>query len=75
VHFDAKYRITDLTGLVGKGPSSDKAERKEIKEEKANSTTNTYRRGALLKITGNGAFRADLGVGMVVVLERRNCGL
>ena len=62
MHFDAKYRITDLTGLVGKGPSSDKAERKEIKEKKANSTTNTYRRGALLKMhTYKDAIRRTIG--------------
>ena len=62
VHFDAKYRISDLTGLVGKDPSSDEAEREELDEEKANSTTNTYKRGDLLKMhTYNDAIRRTIG--------------
>lgn len=62
VHFDAKYRITDLTGLVGKDPSSDEAEQEELDEEKAGSTTNTYKRGDLLKMhTYNDAIRRTIG--------------
>lgn len=62
VHFDAKYRITDLTGLVGKDFVSDEDEREELDEEKAGSTTNTYKRGDLLKMhTYNDAIRRTIG--------------
>lgn len=62
VHFDAKYRITDLTGLVGKDLSSEESEQEELDEEKAGSTTNTYKRGDLLKMhTYNDAIRRTIG--------------
>lgn len=62
VHFDAKYRITDLTGLVGKDVISDEDERAELDEEKAGATTNTYKRGDLLKMhTYNDAIRRTIG--------------
>lgn len=62
VHFDAKYRITDLTGLVGKDVISDEDERAEVDEEKAGATTNTYKRGDLLKMhTYNDAIRRTIG--------------
>ena len=62
VHFDAKYRITDLTGVVGKDLVSDEAEQEELDEEKAGSTTNTYKRGDLLKMhTYNDAIRRTIG--------------
>ena len=62
VHFDAKYRITDLTGLVGKDVGTEEAEREELNEEKAASTTNTYKRGDLLKMhTYNDAIRRTVG--------------
>lgn len=58
VHFDAKYRITDLTALVGKKERSDR----DFDEEKADATTNTYKRGDLLKMhTYNDAIRRTIG--------------
>ena len=60
IHFDAKYRITDLTSLIG---SLDiEQEDKEISEDKIDSIVNTYKRGDLLKMhTYNDAIRRTLG--------------
>ena len=59
VHFDAKYRITDLTNFIG----NDKiTEEEELREDKADSITNTYKRGDLLKMhTYNDAIRRTAG--------------
>lgn len=58
VHFDAKYRITDLTALIGNKRSSEQ----DFNEEKADATTNTYKRGDLLKMhTYNDAIRRTIG--------------
>ena len=61
VHFDAKYRITELTSLVGK--STDFAEEDEVlAEDKTGSIINTYKRGDLLKMhTYNDAIRRTVG--------------
>lgn len=62
VHFDAKYRITDLTGLIGKNVSTAETQREELDKEKTGSVTNTYTRGDLLKMhTYNDAIRRTIG--------------
>lgn len=59
IHFDAKYRITDITKLFGKvTDSSDE----ELTEDKQGSVINTYKRGDLLKMhTYNNAIRRTVG--------------
>ena len=60
IHFDAKYRITDLTDVIGKTEiiNSDK----EFSEDKMESVVNTYKRGDLLKMhTYNDAIRRTVG--------------
>lgn len=62
IHFDAKYRITDLTSLIGKGNENADEERLEIEEEKTKEIINTYKRGDLLKMhTYNDAIRRTIG--------------
>lgn len=59
IHFDAKYRVTDLTSLVGK--KSDIID-EEFLEDKSDAVINTYRRGDLLKMhTYNDAIRRTIG--------------
>lgn len=59
IHFDAKYRITDLTTLIGK--SADSLE-EELIDDKTGSVINTYKRGDLLKMhTYNDAIRRTIG--------------
>lgn len=61
IHFDAKYRITDLTLLIGKNPNEANIE-EELTEDKAGSIINTYKRGDLLKMhTYNDAIRRTVG--------------
>ncbi len=61
VHFDAKYRITDLTALIGK-KSDDSDMEEELAEDKSGSVINTYKRGDLLKMhTYNDAIRRTVG--------------
>lgn len=58
LHFDAKYRITDLTSIVG----SKETKEAELEEDKVGSITNTYKRGDLLKMhTYNDAIRRTIG--------------
>ncbi len=60
VHFDAKYRVTDLTSLIGK--NTETVENEEIIEDKTNAVINTYKRGDLLKMhTYNDAIRRTIG--------------
>lgn len=60
VHFDAKYRVNDLTSLIGS--NSKKTDEEEIVEDKTNSIINTYNRGDLLKMhTYNDAIRRTVG--------------
>lgn len=75
VHFDAKYRITDLSVFISNtdkkvanylGDSYEStltdSESKELELEKAESITNTYQRGDLLKMhTYNDAIRRTMG--------------
>jgi len=61
VHFDAKYRISDLTSLIGdnKEPQSDDV---EFVDDKIGSVINTYKRGDLLKMhTYNDTIRRTVG--------------
>lgn len=60
IHFDAKYRITDLTTLIGK--SVDSLDEEELIDDKIESVINTYKRGDLLKMhTYNDAIRRTIG--------------
>lgn len=63
IHFDAKYRITNLKYFIGKAEDQNTdAEKKEIEEEKSDEITNTYKRGDLLKMhTYNDAIRRTVG--------------
>ena len=58
IHFDAKYRVTDITSLFGKEAQSDS----DFEEEKNNESIKTYNRGDLLKMhTYNDAIRRTVG--------------
>lgn len=64
IHFDAKYRITDLRSFIG--PDENEITEEQIKEEvendKRDSVINTYKRGDLLKMhTYNDAIRRTVG--------------
>lgn len=60
IHFDAKYRITDLTAFIGK--TDEASQEEELREDKADSVLNTYKRGDLLKMhTYNDAIRRTVG--------------
>ena len=59
IHFDAKYRLDDLS-LFRNAEGIDAS--KEVNEEKNESVTNTYKRGDLLKMhTYNDAIRNTIG--------------
>lgn len=61
VHFDAKYRISDLTSLIGDNKQSELDEA-EFVDDKTGSVVNTYKRGDLLKMhTYNDAIRRTIG--------------
>jgi|GEM_PF-422763 hypothetical protein len=64
IHFDAKYRITDLRSFIGTGESdvTDEQIKEEVEEDKQDSITNTYKHGDLLKMhTYNDAIRRTVG--------------
>lgn len=61
IHFDAKYRLEDLSQFINKEESEAEIN-KEISEEKGESVMNIYRRGDLLKMhTYNDAIRRTVG--------------
>lgn len=61
IHFDAKYRITDLMAFINKDESSEEMN-EEVEQEKLDSITNIYKRGDLLKMhTYNDAIRRTIG--------------
>lgn len=61
IHFDAKYRITDLTSLIGRNTDVLEDE-EELVDDKIGSIINTYKRGDLLKMhTYNDAIRRTIG--------------
>jgi len=58
IHFDAKYRVSDITALFGKENQNNE----DFEDEKKNETMNTYNRGDLLKMhTYNDAIRKTIG--------------
>lgn len=63
IHFDAKYRITDLISFIGKNENGAQMnENEELMEDKVDEIMNTYRRGDLLKMhTYNDAIRRTIG--------------
>ncbi|MCQ2247983.1 MAG: DUF2357 domain-containing protein [Treponema sp.] len=65
IHFDAKYRLQDLTQFINQKSNDDElleSEENEITEEKASETINSYKRGDLLKMhTYNDAIRRTIG--------------
>lgn len=62
IHFDAKYRVTDISSLFGKEIDDDKDIEKDLDEEKRQESINTYNRGDLLKMhTYNDAIRKTIG--------------
>ncbi|MBR4373316.1 MAG: DUF2357 domain-containing protein, partial [Treponema sp.] len=61
IHFDAKYRLEDLSPFISKEESEDEIN-SEISAEKSDSVMNTYKRGDLLKMhTYNDAIRRTVG--------------
>ena len=61
IHFDAKYRLEDLSQFINKEESEEEIN-KEISAEKSDSVMNTYKRGDLLKMhTYNDAIRRTVG--------------
>ena len=62
IHFDAKYRISELAMLIGRKQETEKAENEQLQDEKKDEITNTYKRGDLLKMhTYNDAIRRTAG--------------
>jgi len=62
IHFDAKYRISELAMLIGSKQETEKAENEQLQDEKKDEITNTYKRGDLLKMhTYNDAIRRTAG--------------
>ena len=63
IHFDAKYRLEDLRHFINEEDNSSENDIvEEIKEEKADAVTNTYKFGDLLKMhTYNDAIRRTIG--------------
>ncbi len=58
IHFDAKYRVTDITSLFGK----ENLDSDDFSEQKKAETVNTYNRGDLLKMhTYNDAIHKTIG--------------
>lgn len=61
VHFDAKYRVSDLTSIVGDNKGN-VCNDEEFVKDKIESIVNTYKRGDLLKMhTYNDAIRRTIG--------------
>lgn len=60
IHFDAKYRITDLSSLIGNKDVD--IDEEEVTDEKIGSVVNTYKCGDLFKMhTYKDAIRRTLG--------------
>lgn len=61
IHFDAKYRISDVTSLIGNHKESG-LEEAEFMDDKTGSVVHAYQRGDLLKMhTYNDAIRCTAG--------------
>jgi hypothetical protein len=62
IHFDAKYRIEEISKLIGGDYANYDEINSELVQEKQDETTNTYKRGDLLKMhTYNDAIRRTAG--------------
>ena len=64
IHFDAKYRITDLRSIIGldENEMTEEQIEEEVEDDKQDSVTKTYKRGDLLKMhTYNDAIRRTVG--------------
>ena len=62
IHFDAKYRIEEISKLIGSDYANYDEINSELIQEKQDETTNTYKRGDLLKMhTYNDAIRRTAG--------------
>lgn len=64
IHFDAKYRITDLRAFMGadERDMTEEQIKEELEEDKQGGIVNTYKRGDLLKMhTYNDAIRRTVG--------------
>lgn len=64
IHFDAKYRITDIRSFIGldENEMTEEQIKEEVENDKQDSVTNTYKRGDLLKMhTYNDAIRRTVG--------------
>ena len=62
IHFDAKYRINDISVFTRRVADGSEEEKREIEQEKNDEITNTYKRGDLLKMhTYNDAIRRTIG--------------
>lgn len=62
IHFDAKYRISDITSIFSNQKVTDDEVVQELEEEKIEEVTNTYKYADLLKMhTYNDAIRRTIG--------------
>jgi conserved hypothetical protein len=62
IHFDAKYRISDITSIFSNQKTSNDEIVQELEEEKIEEVTNTYKYADLLKMhTYNDAIRRTIG--------------
>lgn len=62
IHFDAKYRISDITSIFSNQKTSNDEILQELEEEKIEEVTNTYKHADLLKMhTYNDAIRRTIG--------------
>lgn len=62
IHFDAKYRISDITSIFSNQKTSIDEIVQELEEEKVEEVTNTYKNADLLKMhTYNDAIRRTIG--------------
>ena len=62
IHFDAKYRISDITSIFSNQKTSIDEIVQELEEEKVEEVTNTYKHADLLKMhTYNDAIRRTIG--------------
>lgn len=62
IHFDAKYRVSDITSVFSHQKTNSDEVYEELKVEKAEEVTNTYKNADLLKMhTYNDAIRRTIG--------------
>lgn len=62
IHFDAKYRISDITSIFSNQKNTNDEVLQELEEERIEEVTNTYKYADLLKMhTYNDAIRRTIG--------------